>query len=305
MFQKYWYNEVSVFRINLNNCINYPPEVRGELLSQLAQDPKVEIVYRTEGDQTQGQCLKELVETTDEDEILLLEEDAYIFNKEVVNRNFSRLQDCDIVGSPRGSCSQEIWDFSKEKYDLDYSGYGDMGPNWWPNFFFIKRENLLKTDLSFGSKFFPKGSGFSGYTFKEDNNGDTFVWMSMQLRALGLTSMSVPQHKASGSELEDKEEKLANWHPTQQPFEWIHAGSLSSGWWGYFKGVALPEMTDGNKADFETRCAFWYIAMEEAEGFEEFKKQYEDGILGFVRRAGLGMSKIAQKRALYKELMGL
>jgi hypothetical protein len=118
--------------------------------------------------------------------------------------------------------------------------------------------------------------------------------------------MSVPQHKASPSELEDRAKGEANWHPSQQPFEWIHAGSLSSGYWGYFKDTPLPEMTDANKADFETRCAFWNIAAAMGmNGFDDFYLEYCKGIVSVVKRAGLNVDNIEKKINLYRNLLGV
>ena len=303
-FKERWYDEVDRLYINYNNHAQIPPEVVSEFFAQI-QDPKITLIYHPQGIE-QGTALKEMTLMATEDEVMFLEEDAYIFTKGVVNKHFDMLKDYDIIGSPRGSCGQEILDASAIRYGLDYSGYGDRGPNWWPNFFFIKRNRLLMTDLYFGSRKFDKGYlPLLDYNFKEDNYGDTFVWASMQLRAQGLIDFAVPQHKASPTELEDKKEGLGNYHPNNQPFEWIHAGSLSSGWGGYFKDTPLPEMTDAQKADFETRCAFWFIAMNEVFGFDEFRKLYKKSWDDLIARADLDLGQITLKVLLYKELIGL
>lgn len=308
LFKERWYNEVDTFYINYNNYAQVPIDVAGGFLRNVIKDPKVHLIYHPQGIGP-GLPLKELALIAKEDYIMLLEEDGFIFESGEVDRCFKMIEngECDIVGSPRGSCGQEVWEASKVKYGLDYSGYGDMGPNWWPNFFFCKKADLLKTDLNFGSIAFQPGEYYKelDYTFKELNNGDTFVWTSMQLRALGLKAKSVPQHKADPFEITHKETREQNWHPTQQPFKWLHAGSLSSGIKGYLSG-AIPDVSnDSAKQDMESRVAFWSIAVENTEGFDEFKKLYIQGIMNLVENAQLNKERIARKKQIYLQLMNL
>src|SRR3990167_342511 len=307
LWKERWYDEIDRLYINYNNHAEVSQEVVREFLGNCL-DPKITIIYHPNGIE-QGEALKELTLIAKEDLVMFLEEDGYIFNSGIVSRCFQMIENgtTDIVGSPRGSCGQEIWDKSKEKYGLDYSGYGDQGPNWWPNFFFCKRTDLLRTDLNFGSKKFSKGSWCQEllYHFKEDNMGDTFVWASVQLRGLRLRSQSVPQHHASPYEITDITGEIMNWHPSLQPFDWIHAGSLSAGWGGYLSGV-IPNVSDDNaKNEIETRTAFWRIAMETTDGLDEFKKDYDKGLLTLVQLANLDLDRILKKIKIYRELMRL
>lgn len=308
LWQERWRDEVDKFYVNVNNHCGIPPEAVGELLSRLSQDPKVHLIYHPRGIGN-GMPITEMALIAKEDLIMLLEDDGFIFEPGEVSRCFQMIESdlTDIVGSPRGSCGQEIWEASKTKYGLDYSGYGDQGPNWWPNFFFCKREDLLKTDLNFASITFKPGEYCKelDYTFKDINHGDTFVWACMQLRALGLRSQSVPQHKAGPFEITDKQDSEQNWHPTQQPFKWLHGGSLSAGWGGYLSG-RLPDVSnDSAKQEIESRVAFWTIAVGETEGFDSFRASYVEGIGGLADGAGLDAERIRKKIQIYKELMKL
>ena len=302
-----WADEVDRLYINYNNHAGVPQEVVSEFLSQI-KNPKIHLIYHPTGIE-HGQALKELTRISQEDLIMFLEEDAYIFQEGIVSKYFKMIEDgeTDIVGSPRGSCGMEIWDASKEKYGLDYSGYGDMGPNWWPNFFFCKRSDLLKTDLNFGSiQFKPEEYCKElNHTFKTVNNGDTFVWASIQLRAMGLRSISIPQHHASPNEIEDKVKEEQNWHPSLQPFDRIHIGSLSAGWGGYLSEV-LPDVShDSSKQEIETRVAFWTIANEATEGYGEFKLKYQEGLFNLIKGANLDEDRILKKIQIYRELMNI
>ena len=309
LFQERWYGEVDEFFVNINHPSKlFPQEVENELLGRLASDKKITFIYHHNG-LGNGAPITEMLHICQRDNIMLLEDDGFIFSPGVVNDCFSLIEsgETDIVGSPRGSCGMEIWEESKKKYNLDYSGYGDVGPNWWPNFFFCKRADLLRTDMNFASKEFKAGDYYKelDHTFKETQYGDTFVWTCMQLRAMGLRSKSVPQHKADPYEIQNKELHEQNWHPSEQPFSWIHGGSLSAGWGGYLSGIIPQGQDDSSKREMESRCAFWSIASEVTEGFTEFKLKYQQGIIQLIANYGLDAGNVQKKITIYKQLMKL
>ena len=274
------------------------------MLAKASQDPKVHIIYHPNGIGN-GMPITEMTLLAKEDNVMLLEDDGFIFEPRKVDEFFRiiELGVADAVGSPRGSCGKEVWDGMQKKYNLDYTAYGDVGPNYWPNFFFCKREDLLKTDLNFGSKKFPKGEYFKeiDHTFTEDNFGDTFVWADIQMRYNGVRFYNVPQFHASPTEPDDKQQEIMNWIG-EAPY-WIHGGSLSAGLGGYLSGN-LPDLsTDGAKREIESRVAFWTIASDEVEGFTEFKKEYKAGIEELVVNGKLEKDRINDKISLYRQLM--
>lgn len=304
LWKERWYGEIDNFYINYNNHAGVPTSVVSEFLSKASEDPKVHIIYHPKGIGN-GRPITEMALISSDDLVMLLEDDGFIFTPGKVNRHFQQIESdlTDILGSPRGSCGTEIWEASKERYSLDYSGYGDMGPNWWPNFFFCKREDLLKTDLNFGSKSFTAGeySKELDYTFKQVNHGDTFVWACMQLRALGLRSQSIPQFHASPYEADEQETKMGNWIG-EEPY-WLHGGSLSTSWGGYLTG-SLPDLThDAARFEIETRVAFWTICSDVIEGFDEFKKEYKAGIARLIDLGQLNRGRINKKIEIYRNLM--
>lgn len=308
LFKERFYDEVDKFYVNVNNHCGVPQEVISELLSRLASDKKTHIIYHPEGIGN-GLPITEMTLISNQDLLLLLEDDGFIFTPGVVDRCFKLIESgqYDIVGSPRGSCGAEVWEALKQQYSLDYSGYGDVGPTWWPNFFFAKRNDFLRTDMNFASFRFPEGSKLPGsnYVFQEDNYGDTFVWASIQLRNLGLRAASVPQHKADPFEIEHKETKEQNWHESQQPFEWIHGGSLSAGWGGYLSGKLPDVSTDSAKQEIESRCAFWLIVSDTINGFLPFRNIYINGIETLIENAQLNRSHIERKAQIYRQVMNL
>ena len=308
LFQKYWYDEVDTFYVNVNNHCGVPQDVVADLLNQLAKDPKVHLIYHPRGIGN-GRPITETTLVCREDLVMLLEDDGFIFTPGKVNKCFQQIESdlTDAIGSPRFSCGVEVGEASKKKYNLDYSGYGDVGCNFWPNFFFCKRSDLLKTDLDFGSKTWNAGeySKELDHTFTEINHGDTFVWACVQLRAMGLRFQSIPQYHASPFEITDRANKEQNWWQDQTPY-WIHGGSLSAGWGGYLSQTIPDTSNDSAKQEIETRAAFWTICSDEISGGEalnNFKNEYKAGIENLITKANLDRRRIEDKVKLYKDLM--
>lgn len=304
LFKENFYDEVDKFYINLNNNANVPSDAISEVLARLSQDPKVHIIYHPEGIGN-GMPITEMTLIAKEELVMLLEDDGFIFTSGIVDECFKRIEsgEVDAVGSERFSCGPEIGEALKKKYNLDYSGYGDVGPNYWPNFFFCKRQDLLDTDMNFASQSFPPESHWKelDHTFKEQNYADTFGWATMQMLHKGVRFGSVPQNHASPYEISDKRAKLLNW--IGEPMKWIHGGSLSASWGGYLEEATPDVSIEIAVYEMETRCAFWRICADVVEGFDDFKDKYKKGIDGLVQRAGLSEERIKEKYDLYKGLL--
>ena len=303
-FQERFYEEVDKCYINVNNHAQVPKEVVRELLGKLSQDSKIHLIYHPQGIGN-GMPVTEMVLLSQEDNILLLEDDGFIYTPGVVDGYFKKIEsgETDLLGSPRYSYG-EVADAAKKKYNLDYSGIGDRGFGWWPNFFFAKRTDLLKTDLDFGSKKYPKGEYFKelDHTFTEDCYTDTFTWASLQLRYMGLSIEEIPQFHASPTEMEDKRDGKMNWENNKTP-SYIHGGSLSTSWNGYLSGKE-PDVSNENAVrELETRISWWQICSDVIEGYEEFKKQYKLGIVTLVSKGNLNDKRIKAKYDLYRNLL--
>lgn len=300
LFKKYWYEEVDKMYILFN--VEMERGYIGELTSTLSKDPKVSLLYQPFS-VGHGEGIRQLLQMSMGENVMLLEDDGFIFTPGFVSENFRLLEngEFDLIGSPRRSCSQEIWDKSQERYNIDYTGVGDKGPNFWPNFLFTKKELLLKTDQNFGSVLFKAGEYCKelDYTFKEDNAGDTFVYASMQMRAMGIRVKEIPQFHSFPSEVTDKDLKFNNWqngNPTH-----LHGGSLSSGW--SHNGFLRNAQPVVDKEDIETRVALWKLAVDSVHGLETFKMEYEHGINNLIEINNLNRSDIQKKYDLYLNLI--
>ena len=306
LWQKYWHDEVDEFLICYNNNAQVPQNVASEFLSRTIFDKKVSIIYHPHGIGN-GIPITEMTQISRRSHVMLLEDDGFIFTPGKVDSAFVQIEHghVDAIGSPRGSCGKEVENAMQKKYNLDYSGYGDVGPNYWPNFFFCKREDLLKTDMNFASKAFNQGEYFKelDHTFVENNFGDTFVWADIQMRYNGVRFGHVPQYHAMPSEIEDYEKKEANWRDGK-PF-WMHGGSLSAGLNGYLSGNIPPTDTLSAKTEMESRAAWWQIALNNTTGYEGFRDIYQSGINNLIEGAKLERSRIEKKMNIYNSLIQL
>jgi len=138
----------------------------------------------------------------------------------------------DIVGSKRGSCHDEILEAARRIYGICYEGEGDQGPNFWPNCFFASRQLLLATDRDYNSRAWTQGEIITPLNDYEVVapviSSDTFVWASLQLRAMVPENRICyfPQYHAHPDDYKHYEQKryLFDGHAP-----WCHIGSLSSG----------------------------------------------------------------------------
>ena len=305
LWNERWRDEIDKFYINFNNHCQVPSGVVGEFMRNIANDKKIVIIYHPVGI-SNGPPQVELLKLCNEDLILLLEDDFFIFESGIVDNYFKKIEsgETDIVGSPRYTIG-EVAEAAKKKYNLDYEGYGDRGFGWWPTGFFCKREDLLRTDLDFGSKKYPKGEYFKelDHTFENDDYTDTFTWTSVQLRYLGLRSIEIPSHKADPYEEDSMRNKMMNWHPTQQPFNHIHGGSLSTSIGGYLSGRVPDVSPKGALEEMESRIAFWTIALGATNGFDSLRSEYANGIDQLTKNINADGDRIAKKIEIYKNLM--
>lgn len=303
--EKVWQDEVDELLIILNASVS--DEVLHYCREITYKYDKV-YLYEVEGSMDHGPAIDFLLNRSPEGSVMLVEEDATIFKKGEVDKCFKYIEsgEYDLVGSPRGSCSQEIWDAAKTKWGLSYEGYGDQGPNFWPNFLFCKKEDLLKTNRHFQGKSWYKGERIDelDYIVKDEIcSSDTFVWASLQLRNMGLRIKTVPQYHGYPHDLTDYASKANLW---DGKCGWFHIGSLS-GWNNVLFNQSLPVMA-GSVEEWERRTQIWLQFWEEAQTdlpkeMEEFSKQYKAGIDRLIKEYNLSLDVIRQRQKIYSELL--
>lgn len=309
-FDAHWCNEVERLYVCLNIDHRMPAEIREYDIKKLSSHPKVKFMVVDEM-LWQGAALRELLKIVDEELIMSIEDDTVIVKAGQIDKCFRKIEqgDADVVGSPRFSCSQEILDASAKKYGLDYSGYGDKGPNLWPNFFFIRKEHLLKTDQHFEPKGWEPGEHIEelDITATQPIASDVFVWLSIQLRAMGLRFYEVPQYHSHPNDLDDI---IHGRNLGDGNCPWIHIGSLTMTAEDLLIGAHSVEghkntpHTDMEKKELERRFAwlqtFLAHPVNSVPELTKIKEVYQQRINAFIRGFDLSPKHIDQLIKFYK-----
>lgn len=331
---KNFINEVDRLYVYINSPIEKP--VVNYLLNLFDHQPKIVVTYLDHMTQ-HGSALAELTKMSTEESVMFIEDDAFVLTPGSVDRAFKRIEkgETDLIGSARMSSSLDIQKAISRRFNVDLSLRGDCGGAFWPNFLFAKREDLLKTDLDFNAHGWKKGEYIKELDWiAEPQDGgdiissDTFVWGSIQLRALGLRVSYTPQYHCNPFWDGDYSGRL---NVFESGCPWMHAGSLSGSIYGILKdrnGVSLayrtlgippsPEgwkveaacSTEGEKKEFQRRIAFYRLALdlfdcEISKAAPEFSQLYREAVERVVTDLALDNSDIeAQKRA-YQGIMNL
>src|SRR5947209_8674729 len=162
LWQERWSDEVDTIYLGYQFQEPVQQEVVLELFKHIIR-PRIHFIFHPQRI-THGRMLTELLSICQDETILLLEDDGYIFASDIVDTYFRMLEEdeVDMIGSRRCACSAEIMDAAATRWNLDYTtmwtypGFGDVGPTFWPNFFFCKKQTLLETDRHFDTKNFRK-----------------------------------------------------------------------------------------------------------------------------------------------------
>ena len=258
---------------------------------------------------------------------MFIEDDAFITKPGAVDYCFSQIEKgrYDCLGSPRGSCTPDIFERGMERFRKPTIGF-DTGPNFWPNFFFCKRSDLLKTDMNFGAHSFKAGDLIPALEYvvgKQPSHGDTFVWGSLQMRGLGLKCGYIEQYKLHPN---DFDEEKTGTNCFSQKSAWFHSGNLSGSLHSWLRDNAgmplgglknaapvdmdvMPEEAKGHglQDDFERRVVFLIIAWEASQNdypeIEIFKAKYRQATDLFIKRYGLIPSRIELRKKMYSRLL--
>ena len=288
---RYWRDTVDEIWIAINTTMER--SLLPEIIKVIPSDVHFILVDRQIG---YGTPFEILLKLSGIGNVLLLEDDTIIFDGEKINEYFKLLEkdQFDLIGSPRMSCPEIVARNLKEEFNLDYSGWGDKGPNFWPCFLFVKKEFLLKTDCNFNP---------SGY-------GDTFVWMSIQLRRLGVRIKEIPQYHCSPDDFKNKENNQGIF---DGECTYMHLGSLSSGIISYILDEYNVPMADRqtdqpalhphpvpDTADMQIRIMWWRKCFEESPVRFSIDCDYEFGLKRLYKM--ISYEKLDEWRKLYENI---
>jgi hypothetical protein len=323
-FETVWSDEVDRLYVHINSYLD--KRVVDSLTRRLLRNPKVSVFY-DDRMVDHGNSLTKLLKECREDLVMFIEDDAFIFKSGAVDSAFAWIEEgrFDCVGSPRGSCAMKLFDLGMKKFNNPTIGF-DTGPHFWPNFFFCRHSDLMRTDLNFGGFQFPMGHKIPALDYTVDESpmyGDTFVWGSLQLRGLGLRCGYVEQYKIHPNDFDECRSRT-NCFDGKAP--WFHSGNLSGSLHSWLRGpdgrpigapgnaapVDMDEMPaeakgHGATDEFERRVTFLEMAHEASgEEFGEiefFKQKYKEAIQLLIKRYRLSPKKINDRKKMYQKLL--
>lgn len=336
-FDTVWGKEVDALYIGLNSPIEEPviEYIYNRIEKSRELTGKKIVVHRQPTMADHGPTINKLLDLCTEQLVMMIEDDGFIFKPGHVDWCFKQIESgqYDIVGSKRGSCHMEILTGAKEKWGLDYEGEGDHGPNFWPNFFFTKKEILLRTDRNFAAKAWHKGDTVEGLGITVVDDviyGDTFVSASLQLRGIIPIEriLCIPQYHGSPDDIEHAQQRK---YLFDGKAPWTHIGSLSSGVGGVLrddrnrhldKRTTAPDggetflprewcKTDAEKNEWERRVQWWdrfywfaYVDTS-TDVIADFRKAYGEAVQQIITQYKLRPENIKERQRIYKDLLGV
>lgn len=332
LFDRVWGSEVDKLYIICNT-----PVEKGvvDYIRLICTGDKIDFTYLDHHIQ-HGDAIRLALEKTTEEYIMLIEDDAFVFKPGMVDECFGKIESdgFDIVGSKRGSCHPEISERAKQIWGIPTDGIGDQGSNFWPCYFFSRRELLLQTDRDYNSRAWVQGDKIVPLQQYEVVApviaSDTFVWASLQLRAMISENRIcyVPQYQAHPDDTKHFEQR-AEYTPFDGKASWTHIGSLSSGASGAImddqgRSIAkrliepphgptvLPSAwcdvtSEMQVMEWERRVQWWLTSWEhrDLEQIREFAELYKKGLDQLITQFKLNPKRIQQRQRIYKEAFGL
>lgn len=323
-FRNIWYDEIDRLYIYCNSPIEGKVI---DFISKIAEDPKITFFYDAQ-QVPHGVAIDNMLNFVTEDYVGLIEDDAFVLRHGVISECFRVLEDgkYDIVASPRGSCSFEIMNRGAELWGAVDTGGGDNGCNFWPCFYFSKKQVLLDTDRNFDSKSWKAGTYIDALqtSFDVDVVGDTFVNTSLQLRAKYPPEriLIIPQFHSYVTDIDDYHE---NRYIFSGKCPWFHVGSLSSGVSGVLmddrgralsmrlindpqKETILPPHcnTPAEKQEWERRVAWWLTFAEQAPAnkIPQFLNLYKLAVERVIQQYALSRKTITTRQTVFRKVMG-
>lgn len=283
-----WADEVDELHVHINGQTD--PEVLAhiEVAFAKAKPGAVSIIEDTSR-VDHGVALGQLLEKTEAELVMLAEDDCYVRRSGAIDAMFKLLEadECDVVGSPRGSASMELHAAAWERWP-DSAGTAslDEGHGLWPAFLFTRKETLLATDRHFGARIWQPGDHVDGLDYDVPDPGivmsaDTFGSCAWQLRGADLRIRHEAQYRIAD------EGFMAGWLEHDPP--WFHIGSLSSGYGMAFAGgenQARIDLTiDGTDHIEWARRLYWWEKFAETaymDDLREQRTQYAAAVQGMI-----------------------
>ncbi len=255
-----WRSEVDQLVIGL---INTGDQVRARIKALAPQARIVGISSRS----PHGQVMNRLYAETDADEIVFVEDDAYVRHPGVIDGAFRALAEFDVVGTLRGPNRLEgIWFF-----------------HLMPCFLFARHETLAELD-------FDAGEASDGV------RRDTFGLASFALRnkRIDVRPAYRPAYKPS------TRKEFAGWIAEDPP--WFHVGGLSMGY-GVWLGNDIGQQPYGADLGWDMACriAWWERCLTQTEGMPQQRQRYRAALDALAEQRNVGRAEIDAWHATFDQ----
>ena len=252
------------------------------------EGPKVQIRFH-EARMDHGQAMELLMDTTEAEYVLFMEDDAYVRRPGEIELRFQRLEaGTDVIGGPRGNASMVIIDMAQGRFGSPWQAEltGEAGHALWPCFLFARRSVLLATDQHYGARGWQTGEYVDGLDFIADQplSADTFGSTTYQLRANGARIEVEGQYRITNTT------QMGEWIGRAP---WFHVGSLSTGY-GIVIGDDSGGIADTNQSggDWARRVSWWQRFARTADALPDHLAHYRAGIATFMADAGISQSEV-------------
>lgn len=311
-YKRVWHKEIDKLHIVSSNVLEETLEPIKAMIDDATKASGKEIDLKWSIAPIQhGDAIRDALERVNEELVMLVEEDTVIFKAGELDACFKAIESgqYDLVGGNRGSCSDILTQKSKEKY-----GACPLPPtsrdncyNFWPNFFFCRKDLLLSTDRNFNARTWTKGEKIEQLGIDVGDEivvGDTFVWASIQLRALTTKIGHVEQYHGSPSDLDDYNSHI---NVFDGRAGWVHHGSLS-GWKSLFDdkqqhiiGVDMNEIARRMQW-YRTFIDFW--VGKNPDTLVQLAEGYRKGIQRNIALYEIPESIIEKRQFIYQQTFG-
>ena len=261
----YWLRNYETWRDEVDRLviamINTGEEVRAYIAGLAPDATIIDIPKR----RPHGRVMDVLYGATDADEVMFIEDDAYVRRPGVIDAAFRALSDFDVVGTLRGPDIINGVEFA----------------HLLPCFLFSRRETLA--GLDFGT-----ADGADGI------NRDTFGMASFALRDRRLDVRKpylIPYKVPARPQFE-------GWITDDPP--WFHVGGLSMGY-GVWLGndIGQEPYSEDLGWDLACRIAWWERCLAETAGLPGQRARYRAALDALIDRQQVGRAEIAAWHAAF------
>lgn len=306
-----WADEVDELRIIV--CGQNDPAVVGYILDRVAEVPHARVdflVNRTD----HGEVCRMLVDATQAEYVVLLEDDAFVRHPGVMREHFELIESgtVDVVGTARGNAGPHLLARAAEMFgEPKPTASGETGLSLYPCFLFARKADLPQ---HLGASSWHVGDYIESleYQCREDEAADTFTEGSWILRSKGLRIQSESAYRSDSAHSGEGRHNVDGGTNTGDA-PWFHVGSLSSGFGCAFMSGASTEgyqhLVDivrpkGELYDWHKRMSWWTRVADATNGeLPDFHARYRAELNKFMADVDADPVEVARWRANYDPLV--